>query len=616
MRVAWAPRALACAAMLWLACVGPAFANDPFGAADDLNAERVTSELASARRVFAANLDAIRRRDRDAYLACYLQAPSLARTAPAGFTLSFDSLAASAGSGWPDHFEGLDLRLTHVRRGVVYGTYRYRVRYGADEQSGLSERLFVDTPQGWKIAVSTAFPALAGVPAPPRAIVGATLVDGRGGAPVPDAVVVLRDGRIEAAGPRARVRIPAGVDTLDARGCWVLPGLIDAHVHYSQTGWADGRPDALDLRATHPYEDTERRLREHPERFHRAWLACGVTAVFDVGGFPWTIAMAREAEANTEAPHVAAAGPLLTTLDHWLNLPAERQFMVLRDSTSAVDGVRYLKSIGAAAVKVWFVISPGFDFDAMAARVAIAGVEARRAGLPLIVHATGLREAKAALRAGANLLVHSVGDAPVDAEFVALAKRAGTIYCPTLTVRDGYVRMAEAMRDDRAPAIDDPGGVVDSLTRALIAATAAEARRAGATRRVYRASRLDSLHAMMAANLRAVRAAGIPIAMGTDAGNPLTLHGPAIYAEMETMQRDGMRPMDVLVASTRTAARAMGRAADLGTIEPGKAADLAIVGADPTRDVANLRALRWVVRGGVVRSRDELRAAIEHAGAR
>jgi imidazolonepropionase-like amidohydrolase len=568
--------------------------------------------VAAARRVFEANLDAIRRRDRAAYLDCYLRSPTLARGGPDGFTLSYDSLAADRDQSWPDHFEGLDLRLVPVEPGVVYGTYRYRVRYGAVEQSGLSERFFVETPARWKIAVSTAYPAT-GVAPPPRAIVGATLVDGRGGTPVKDAVVLIRGGKIVAAGPRASVRVPAGVDTLDAHGCWLLPGLVDAHVHYSQTGWADGRPDALDLRPTYPYEDTEVRLRERPERFHRAYLACGVTAVFDVGGYPWTLAMARAAESNLESPHVAAAGPLLSTIDHWLNLPAERQFIFLSDTTAAIRGVAYLKSIGAAAVKVWFIVRPGSDFDAMERAVDVAGREAHRAGLRLLVHATGLREARAALRAGADLLVHSVDDHPVDAGFLAMARRNHTIYCPTLTVRGGYVRMADAVMRDAAPAIDDPNGAVDSLTRAHVLDTAEEARRAGARARPYRATAIDSANAMMAANLRAVMRAGIPVAMGTDAGNPLTLHGPAVYAEMEAMQRDGMTPMEVIVAATRNAARAMGRGADFGTVEPGKDADLAIVGADPTRDVANLRALRWVVRGGVVRSSAELRAAIAAA---
>ncbi len=568
------------------------------------------SDLADARRLFEKNLDAIRRRDRDAYLACYLRSPGLARTGSQGFTLGYESLAASTGSGWPDHFEALDLRLTPVRDGLVYGTYRYRVRYGATEQAGLSERLFARTPEGWRIAVSTAFADVPGVPAPPRAIVGGTLWDGRGGPAVRDAVVLTRDGRIEAAGPRSRVPVPAGVDTLDARGRWIVPGLVDAHVHYSQTGWPDGRPDALDLRDRHPYEDVQRRLRGHPEVFHRAWLACGVTAVFDVGGYPWTVAMARAAGTSAEAPHVMAAGPLLSTIDNWLNLPGERQFIHLRDSASAVQGVRYLASLGADAVKVWFIVRSGDDFDALAGAVRVAGAEAARAKLPLLVHATGLREAKAALRAGARLLVHSVYEEPVDAEFLRLARAAGAFYCPTLTVLDGYAKLGEAARTGRPPEPDDPLGAVDSLTLAHVAATAEEARRKLGDSPPRRDSVFAARRRTMAANLLAVRRAGIAVVTGTDAGNPLTLHGPAIFTEMEAMQRAGMPARDVLLASTREAARALGRLDAFGTIEKGRSADLLVVDGDPTRDVAALRRLRWVMRAGVARSTGELRAAV------
>src|SRR5204862_1902956 len=141
--------------------------------------------------VFERNLDAIRGRDVPVYLSCYLRSPLLARTGPTGFSLGYDSLAAGVGQGWPEHFESLDLRLTWVRDGLVYGTYRYRVRYGANEQAGLSERLFVNTSAGWKIAMTTAFPATSGVPAPPRAIVGGTVWDGTGRAPIRDAVVLV-----------------------------------------------------------------------------------------------------------------------------------------------------------------------------------------------------------------------------------------------------------------------------------------------------------------------------------------------------------------------------------------------------------------------------------------
>jgi imidazolonepropionase-like amidohydrolase len=100
----------------------------------------------------------------------------------------------------------------------------------------------------------------------------------------------------------------------------------------------------------------------------------------------------------------------------------------------------------------------------------------------------------------------------------------------------------------------------------------------------------------------------VTIAMGTDAGNPLTLHGPSVYGEMEAMQAAGLSPLQVLTASTRGGATAMGLEKEIGTVEKGKAADLLIVGGDPAADVANLRKVRSVVRGGVLRSLAELQA--------
>ncbi len=444
-----------------------------------------------------------------------------------------------------------------------------------------------------------------------KALVGATLVDGTGATPVPDSAVVIgRDGRISCAGTRSACAVPDGAEVVDLRGAWLTPGLVDAHVHFSQTGWADGRPDALDVRDHHPYEQVEAGLRSHPERFFRALLCSGVTAVFDVGGFPWTFDLAARAERDPAAPHVAAAGPLLSTLDHWLNLPAERQFIYLRDEKAAREGVRYLAAEHASAAKVWFIVLEGRPFDEMAATVGAVGDEARKAGLPVIVHATGLAEAKAALRAGARVLVHSVEDAPVDEEFLSLARSRGALYCPTLTVRDGYTRMFRGVLDGTTPVIDDPRGCVDGATRALVAETASVG--AGKVDR----KRFESRQATWAAeartareNLPRVQAAGIPIVMGTDAGNPLTLHGPSVHAEMEAMQAAGLTPMQVIVASTRNGADAMGRLRDLGTVERGKIADLLVLGADPTRDVAAFRSVRTVVRAGVLHSESELRAS-------
>ncbi len=568
-----------------------------------------SGDLAAARALFEANLGAIRDRDRDAYLACYLDAATLARTGPDGFALGYEGLAASAGEGWPEVFEAQDLRLVPVEPGVVYGTYRYRVRFDGVEQAGLSERLFVETDAGWKIAVTTAFPAPPGTPPPPRALVGATLVDGTGADPVADAVVVMRGGRIECAGSREACPVPAGVAAVDLGGHWIVPGLVDAHVHFSQTGWADGRPDFVDVRADRPYADTIGDLAAHPERFFRSHLCSGVTAVFDVGGYPWTLGLGPAGETGSEAPHVAAAGPLLSTWDFWLNLPAEAQFIYLDDEEAAREGVRYLATRGADAVKIWFIVTGERPFEELEAVVGAAAEEASRRELPLVVHATGLTEAKAAVRAGAHLLVHSVIDREVDDELVALLRERGTIYAPTLTVLDGYLAMAEAIAAGTAPEIDDPNGCVDPATRERVAATAGlDPELFGpevlAERRRGVAARFD----MASENLARLAAAGVPIAMGTDAGNPMTLHGPSVYAEMEAMQAAGLTPIEVLVASTRNGARAMGRGEDFGTVEAGKIADLVVVAADPLADVANLRRVRHVVRGGVLRPIGELAA--------
>jgi imidazolonepropionase-like amidohydrolase len=572
-------------------------------------AERDSSDVAAARAVFERNLNAIRAKDRAAYLACYLDAGDhFVVTGDEGLAAGFAPFEKGAGAGFPDTFDASDLQLVPISAGIVFGTYRYRVRYGDAEQTGVSERLFVETPSGWKITLTGAHLSRPGTAAAPRAFVGGTLVDGTGAPPIAGATVLMRGGKIECAGRDCEV--PEGVETIDARGTWIVPGLVDAHVHFSQTGWADGRPDALDVRDRYPYDRVSAELKAHPERFFRSQLCSGITAVFDVGGYPWTIAMAHDPRYGTRAPHVAAAGPLLSTLDHWLNLPAERQFIHLRDADSARTGVAYLKAEGSDAVKVWYIVRKDLPVSQTEPLVAAAGEEARRAGLRLIVHATGLAEAKAALRAGAKLLVHSVSDTPVDDEFLALARANGAIYCPTLTVLYGYQNMDRSALSGVPPPVDDPNGCVDAATLAKVADTARAGTRGRAEHLASIDRRVFDNDRYAYANLKRVLDAGIPVAMGTDAGNPLTLHGPSVYAEMEAMQAAGLTPLEVLTASTLGGARAMGRNKEFGTVEKGKDADVLVVAADPTADIHNLRRVRWVARGGVVRSIEELRAVV------
>jgi len=295
--------------------------------------------------------------------------------------------------------------------------------------------------------------------------------------------------------------------------------------------------------------------------------------------------------------------------------PGERQFIFLKDAESAKTGVAYLASRGAQAIKVWYVVTPDRPVEASEAAVLAAGAEAKKQGLPLIVHATGLVEAKVALRAGASLLVHGVSDKPVDDEFLDLLKKSGAIYCPTLVVIDGYVALAKAAAAGAALSFDDPNGCVDPATRARLAATP-EIDAASVASKVHeREVRTAERNAVGRANLKRVRDSGIPIAMGTDAGNPGTLHGPSVYAEMEAMQAAGMTPMEVLVAATKGGSRALSREKEIGTVEKGKRADLVVFAKDPAADIANARSVKGVVRGGVYRTSEELRAIVAAEGA-
>jgi hypothetical protein len=117
----------------------------------------ITRDTTEARRLFEENIDAIHKRDRARYLATYLQTTMLARNGPGGLELGYESWSARRDSTWPDTLVATDLRVVPVAPGVVYGTYCYSVTQKDTTSHGVSERVFVRTPSGWRIAVTTAF---------------------------------------------------------------------------------------------------------------------------------------------------------------------------------------------------------------------------------------------------------------------------------------------------------------------------------------------------------------------------------------------------------------------------------------------------------------------------
>lgn len=442
---------------------------------------------------------------------------------------------------------------------------------------------------------------------PTTALTGATLFDGNGGR-IANGVLLIQEGRITTVGD-AETEIPEGAEVIDVSGKFITPGLVDAHVHFGQTGFYDGRPDALDLRDTLPYEAVQKQLSTNPDRYYEAYLRSGVTAVYDVGGYEWSLDLPASAEENLNAPHVAAAGPLLTPVPQEnlaiINTADSKQLIQLTSPELGRERVQRQTQLGATGIKIWMIALQDSVFmkslDAVTEEV---GLQDNK----LIVHATSLDQAKEALRRGAKVLVHSVDDQPLDDEFVDLARKAGVIYCPTLVVARGYNNAAKALKNDFQ--VNDPNNVVDGETKNRINSghlffkyyPNPEKYEENLSRE---GEYLDGVEAMMAANLKRVYQAGIPIALSTDAGNPGTLHGISIYDELEAMQAAGLAPSDIIPMATRNGALAMERADDFGTLEAGKMADLIVLEEDPSADTSHFRSITHVMRGGVLRPVDE-----------
>ena len=439
---------------------------------------------------------------------------------------------------------------------------------------------------------------------PIKAITGATLFDGTGAAPILNSVIVIRDDRIECVGTTADCNMPEEAEIIDVTGKYITPGLVDTHVHFFQTGFFDSRPDAMDITGTYPFPEVVAYQQLNPERYYDSYLCSGITAVYDVGGMSWSIGLQESAERNPFAPHVAAAGPLITPAQGApFDLPSDKVLVPLNSEEDGIKTVQYMSALKSTGIKFWQIRA---DDEAYMKRVEAAAEEIQRLGNVMIAHATTLEQAKAALRNGAKLLVHSVSDREVDGEFIELALENGTVYNPTLIVSSGYVLAYRAAADIEPFEIIDRNGCVDDKTRELME-TASQfsdhSRLSGSLLERIRNfdPESDRVSETDALNLMKVYEAGIPVAVGTDAGNPGTLHGISIFDEMEAMQEAGIPASDLIVMATKNGALAMQRLDDFGTLEAGKIANLLFLDQDPSSDISNMRAINRVMVKGNLR---------------
>jgi cytosine/adenosine deaminase-related metal-dependent hydrolase len=442
---------------------------------------------------------------------------------------------------------------------------------------------------------------------PDVVILGATVVHPELEGPAvvaPDTAVIVSQGRISSVTPTQTAPRPEGVTVIDAHGRWIVPGFVDAHVHFFQSGNLYTRPDIADLTRWMPFaREVERNKARLPATF-KVWIASGVTGVIDVGGPFWNFEVRAAAERTAAAPRVLVAGPLISTVARPQLDLGDPPIIKVDSPEAAREWVRRELERKPDFVKLWFIHSPGDDLASQEAIAKAVGDLAHAGGVRFAVHATGLSIAKAALRAGADYLVHSVEDRPVDEEFLGLARRRQVLYCPTLFVHLGYAyalsntwkptdaerrladpQVLQSMHDlDIIPRSEIPSAVLWRMGHPLPPEPSAAA-----------------LH-----NLLTVWRSGITVVMGTDAGNIGTLPGAAVFREMELMERAGLTPLQVLRSATINGAIAMGKESELGSIAPGKLADLVILDADPLATTANLSKIYRVIKNGQIFDPDEL----------
>jgi imidazolonepropionase-like amidohydrolase len=387
-------------------------------------------------------------------------------------------------------------------------------------------------------------------PAAVKAFTGMRLVDGTDRAPIDNATILVRDGRITAAGPAASVTIPAGAERVSLAGKHVIPGLINAHGH------ANNLDKDLDTYAKY-----------------------GVTTVFSLGNdgnAPAAIA-ARDAQATASISRarIFTSGPVVNP-----KTPEEGRADVAKLAAMKVDNIkiRVDDNLGTTAKMAPEVYRAVID-------------EAHKRGLRVAVHLFYLNDAKSVLDAGADLIAHSVRDLEVDSDVINKMKARGICLCPTLMREVStyvYESTPEFFSDPLFLKYSDPQWINQRKDPAFQAKTAKDP-----SGQRYKAA-LD----VASRNMKKLADAGVPIAMGTDTGPAGRFMGYFELMELELMAKAGLTPKQVIQSATRDAARCHKVEADLGTLEAKRWADFVVLNADPLANISNTRQIADVYIAG------------------
>jgi imidazolonepropionase-like amidohydrolase len=420
------------------------------------------------------------------------------------------------------------------------------------------------------------------------ALEGATLIDGAGGAPKPDVLIIIRNGHIEAIAHVNEIPIPKSAERINLAGKTIIPGLIDAHAHVER--WAAGR-----------------------------YVAWGVTTVRDLhGGTDTVLSLKNDLNLGSMlGPRMFSAGSMIDgippTYPNATGVATPDQARRAVDQ-HAVAGVDYLK--------VYTKITPNLlralIDEAEKLRLPVAAhlgktdaLTAARAGVVSIEHMAGVVQAATGDPAYANAhnsfltgwTTEEKGWAGLDSSTIARIARAlaqtKVAIVPTLVVHEMLARLDNPILLTR-PGMEDVPESAQSVrgVPSLLRRTGWRSSDFDAFRRSRR--RQDQF-------VREYKRAGGAIVAGSDAANQLLIPGYSLHEEMSLLVAAGLTPLEAITAATRRGAQLL-HADSLGMLAPGKVADLVVLNGNPTGNIATTRSIAMVmIRGRIIRP-DSLRA--------
>jgi len=440
-------------------------------------------------------------------------------------------------------------------------------------------------------------------------LVGATVINPANGNVLPNATVVINGDKIERVSIGKQDAATLGKQ-IGCVGKFVLPGYVDTHVHFFQSADLFTRPDAADFNSVRPYKDEVAWVKSHLDDVFARYIRSGITSVVDVGGPMWNFEVRKKANATAKAPRVAVAGPLISSVSREKLDLGDPPIVKIDTPDQAREFVRKLAEQKPDLVKIWYIVDKDHPVDAFRPIVRATIEESHAHNIRVAVHATELEAARAAVEEGADVLVHSVIDKPVDDAFEKLLKDRNIILCPTLVVFERYERTFSHQLN-LTPGEQKWGNpeVIATLDVTKIPQDKLPQRvKDGLADPKAALDKIKKRYEVALPNLKRLEDAGVTIAAGTDAGNIGTIHGSALFREFQLMKEAGLTPMEILQCATANGAKLFGgeTGARIGNVGNGYFADLVILNSNPLDDMKNASDIDTVIKSGVAYRADSI----------